>query len=125
MQLPTPGPDAFLAICPSRGLFARIAEKWTLLALVALEQSPLRFGALRRRLEGVSQKMLSQTLRNLERDGLIRREVLDARPLAVEYSLTESGRSLAPHVRHLKAWAENHFQNVEVANAEHYRRFPP
>ncbi|MEL6465637.1 MAG: helix-turn-helix domain-containing protein [Pseudomonadota bacterium] len=102
-------PDAFLKVCPSRDLFVRLAEKWTMLAIVALEDEPVRFGALRRRLEGVTQKMLTQTLRKLERDRLVQRKMYDEMPLRVEYSLTARGRSLLPIIASLKAWSEENF----------------
>lgn len=99
-------PDAFLRLCPSRDLLARIGEKWSLLALVALAEGPQRFGALRRRLEGISHKMLTQTLRRLETDGLVARSVEDGRVPAVRYALTARSRDLLPIVADLKRWAE-------------------
>ena len=102
-------PDAFLKACPSRALLARTAEKWTLLVLVALKDGPTRFGALRRRVEGVSQKMLTQTLRALERDGLVTRHLYDEMPLRVEYALTARGRELLPLADELKRWAETNY----------------
>ena len=102
-------PDAFLLSCPSRDLFTRLAEKWALLCIVALAESPLRFGALRRRVQGVTQKMLTQTLRKLENDGLVHREMFDEMPLRVEYSLTAKGRDLLPLVKSFKVWAEENF----------------
>lgn len=110
-------PDAFLAACPSRGLLARLGEKWAVLALVALADGPLRFGALRRRLEGVSQKMLTQTLRRLERDGLLTRTLYDEMPLRVEYALTDAGRSALAPLRAMKAWAEGNLAASLDANA--------
>ena len=111
-------PDAFARACPSRLVLARVGEKWSLMALVALIDGPMRFGALHRKLEGVSQKMLSQTLRNLERDGLVIRTVYDVRPLRVDYTLTDCGRSLTPHVLALKRWAEENLHNIERCNLE-------
>lgn len=114
-----PNPDAYLSACPSRPLMARLGEKWTVLAIVALEDGPLRFGVLRRQLEGVSQKMLSQTLRNLERDGLLVRTVFDARPIRVEYELTKLGMSLVPLLMDLKRWAEQNLETVEAARGKY------
>jgi DNA-binding HxlR family transcriptional regulator len=105
-------PDAFLVACPSRALLARLGEKWTLLALVAMVDEPQYFGELRRRLQGVSQKMLTQTLRALERDGLVRRRVVDARPVRVEYSLTPLGSEFAERASALKVWAEKNLRPV-------------
>ena len=110
-------PNAFLAKCPSRPLLARIGDKWSTLLLVALADGPLRFGGLRRRLDGISQKMLTQTARHLERDGLVSRTLYDERPIRVEYDLTNLGRSLLPHVRSLKDWAEQNWRSVEASHA--------
>ena len=110
-----PAPDPYLAACPSRVLLARIGEKWCALALVELELGSRRFGELQRRLQGVSQKMLTQTLRNLEQDGLISRTLVCDRPIQVSYALTERGRSLAPILRTLKEWARLNCLAVEHA----------
>ncbi|MEM7525350.1 MAG: helix-turn-helix domain-containing protein [Pseudomonadota bacterium] len=110
-------PDAFIAACPSRRLLARIGEKWTLMIVVALEADTMRFGALRNRLEGVSQKMLTQSLRALERDGLVGRQVFNEMPLRVEYALTPLGRCFLPHAIALKAWAEANLKDVESAQS--------
>lgn len=114
-----PAPDPYLAACPSRALLARIGEKWAALALVELETGPRRFGELQRRLQGVSQKMLTQTLRHLERDGLISRTLLSDRPIQVSYALTERGRSLAPILFALKEWARLHYLAVQNAREAH------
>lgn len=119
-----PKPDAFARICPSRAVLARVGEKWSMLALAALEGGPVRFGDLRRRLEGVSQKVLSQTLRGLERDGLLVRDVYDERLPRVEYRLAERGRTLLPWVAGLKAWAEENLKDIERANAAFDRGAP-
>ena len=116
MPEPEPEPDAFLRICPSRGLLERLGEKWAMLAVVALKEDAMRFGQLMRRLEGVSQKMLTQTLRRLERDGMVRRQVFDEMPLRVEYSLTQRGLDVVPLVESLKAWAEANLHAVERDN---------
>lgn len=104
-------------------MLARIGAKWAMLAVVSLADSgPTRFGALRRRLEGVSQKMLTVTLRQLERDGLVARTLYDEMPLRVEYSLTHLGVSLVPLARELKAWAERNLHTVEHSNASYDAR---
>ena len=112
-------PDAFVAICPSRAVAARIGEKWTLLVVVALAGGSRRFGELRRHIQGISQKMLTQTLRNLERDGLVARRLYDEMPLRVEYDLTDLGRDFLPLARQVKAWAEAHLHAIE----DHNRRY--
>jgi DNA-binding HxlR family transcriptional regulator len=119
MTRSTSSPDAFKRICPSREVMARLGEKWTMLVIVALENGPMRFGELRRKVEGVSQKMLSKTARNLERDGLLTRRLIDEKPLHVEYELTERGRELLVVVQALKKWAEKHLHAI-IANARSF-----
>lgn len=109
-------PDAFLKVCPSRAVLSRIGQKWTVLAMVALQAAPMRFGDIRRRLEGISQKMLTQTLRAMERDGLVERNVYDELPLRVEYALSPLAHTLLPLVVALKAWAEDALETIEANN---------
>ena len=116
--------DAFLAGCPSRQLLDRISDKWVTLVLCALAGDEaaaggLRYSQLSRRLAGVSQKMLTQTLRSLERDGLLIRTVTPSVPVTVTYELTDLGRSLQVAVRGLKGWAEQHMDEVLTARADH------
>ena len=114
------GFDAFLAGCPSRQLLSTISDKWVALILAALGSSgPMRYSELSRRLAGVSQKMLTQTLRSLERDGLLTRTVTPSVPVTVTYGLTELGDSLQQVMFHLKAWAEDNMADV-LANRERY-----
>ncbi len=116
MQEPVLVPDALTLANPARNLIDRLGNKWSLLVIAVVSDQPIRFGLLRRKIEGVSQKMLSQTLRSLERDGLVDRRVLTARPLAVEYRLTPLGNTLAPVAITLKDWAEAHVAQVVIAN---------
>ena len=119
--------DAFLAVCPSRKLLDRISDKWVALILAALgsgpecagEPRPMRYSELSRLLAGVSQKMLTQTLRSLERDGLISRTVVPTVPVTVSYELTELGLSLHQMMRGLKTWAETHMDDVLANRAMH------
>ncbi len=122
MQEPVLVPDALTQANPARNLVDRLGNKWSLLVIAVVAAQPIRFGLLRRRIEGVSQKMLSQTLRSLERDGLMDRRILTARPLAVEYRLTALGESLAPVAITLKDWAEANVAEVETANAAYAAR---
>jgi DNA-binding HxlR family transcriptional regulator len=122
MQEPNLVPDALTQANPARNLVDRLGNKWSLLVIAVVAAQPIRFGLLRRRIEGVSQKMLSQTLRSLERDGLMDRRILTARPLAVEYRLTALGESLAPVAITLKDWAEANVAEVETANAAYAAR---
>jgi len=104
--------DAFIALCPSRRLLDRLSDKWVTLAMVALKNGPQRYSQLSRTMAGVSQKMLTQTLRTLERDGLVTRTVTPSVPVTVTYELTELGRSLQGVVELLKDWAESHMDQV-------------
>ena len=107
--------DAFLVTCSSRVLLSRLADKWVTLVLCALVDGKTRHSALARRVTGVSQKMLTQTLRNLERDGLVGRTVTPTVPLKVEYDLTPLGRSLVDVFLQLKAWADLNMDEVAGA----------
>jgi len=111
--------DAFLAQCPSRQLLDRISDKWVTLVLAALERRPLRYSQLARTIAGVSQKMLTQTLRTLERDGLLTRTVTPTVPVTVTYELTELGRSLQAVIKGLKSWAESHMDEVLSARSSY------
>src|SRR5262245_40848750 len=94
--------DAFLAACPTRKLLDRISDKWVSLVLVALADGPRRYNDVARAIAGVSQKMLTQTLRTLERDGLVDRTVTPAVPVRVDYELTPLGHTLLPVMRSIK-----------------------
>ena len=107
--------DAFLAACPSRQVLARISDKWVTLVLVALAGGPLRYSDLGRAIAGVSQKMLTQTLRTLERDGLVSRSVTAGVPVRVAYRLTPLGDSLMPALNAVKTWAEEHIAEIEAS----------
>ena len=114
--------DAFLDGCPSRQLLDRISDKWVALILAALgsdKPHSMRYSELSRRLDGVSQKMLTQTLRSLERDGLVARTVTPTVPVTVTYELTDLGLSLHQLMYEVKAWAEAHMDEV-LANRESY-----
>lgn len=113
-------PNVYAAICPSREVLALIGEKWVSLIIGALDERVLRFGELKRICEGVSQKMLTQSLRKLERDGLVTRRVYsDSLPLKVEYELTELGRSLVPVVSTAKEWAESALKQIELSRQKY------
>jgi DNA-binding HxlR family transcriptional regulator len=115
-------PDAFVAECPSRAILSRLGEKWVLLAIAALAQQPLHFGELRRKLEGVSQKMLTQTLRALERDGLVKRRLIDTPRIRVEYSLTPLGGKFAEQAMQLKHWVEANIRPIKQRQQAYDRR---
>ena len=107
--------DAFLAACPSRQLLDRISDKWVTLILAALAGGPLRYSDLGRVIAGISQKMLTQTLRALERDGLVARSVTLQVPVRVDYELTPLGAGLQVAVSAVKVWAEQHMEEIEAA----------
>jgi DNA-binding HxlR family transcriptional regulator len=107
--------DAYLATCPARTLLDRISDKWVSLLLNALAGGPQRYSDLSRTVAGVSQKMLTQTLRSLERDGLVSRTVTPSVPVRVDYELTPLGVSLLPVMRAIKDWAETHIKEVAAA----------
>lgn len=104
--------DAFLAVCPTRQLYGTVANKWVGLVMCALEDGPKRHSELARTVAGVSQKMLTQTLRELERSGLITRTVTPSVPVRVDYEMTELGRSLQAVMQQLKDWAEVHMDRI-------------
>jgi DNA-binding HxlR family transcriptional regulator len=110
--------DVLAEACPTRQVVNRIGDRWSLLVLYALEGGTLRFAELRRAVEGVTQKMLTQTLRLLERDGLVRREVYAAVPPRVEYSLTPLGRSLAVRIAGIREWAYANLAGIETARRD-------
>ncbi|GAB2459918.1 helix-turn-helix domain-containing protein [Streptosporangium sandarakinum] len=114
--------DAYLAACPARELLDTISDKWVSLILNALADGPLRYSDLGRIIAGVSQKMLTQTLRGLERDGLVSRTVTPSVPVRVDYALTDLGRDLQPVMRAIKLWAESHIEQVHDARESYDRR---
>ena len=114
--------DAFMAACPSRQVFAIVADKWAGLIINALAGGPKRHGQLMATIAGASQKMLTQTLRTLERDGIVSRTVTPTVPLRVDYELTELGRSLVPLLGGLKDWAEAHIREIMAARDAYEQR---
>lgn len=109
--------NVYAQACPSRAVLALIADKWTLLVLPALAAGPMRNGELMRLIGGISQKMLTQTLRELERNGLVRRIDHGEIPPRVEYEVTELGLSLAQPLRALDGWVEANMPSVIAARA--------
>ena len=104
--------NAYADTCPTRLVLDRIADKWAVLVLGLLGDGPVRFNQLRRQIEGISQKMLAQTLKSLERDGLVSRRAIATVPVTVEYSITPLGRTLSATVDNLRIWAETHIEQV-------------
>ena len=114
--------DVFARACTSRSLLADVTGRWGSLAVLALADGTARFGALRRRVDGVSEKMLSQTLQALERDGVVVRDVVSTAPPRVEYALTHLGRRIAARLRDLVEVLEGSVGEVEAARAAHGAR---
>lgn len=109
--------DAYSAKCPTRQVLDHIAGKWTILVVDALLDGTQRYTDLSRRIEGVSQKMLTQTLRGLEADGFVTRTAYPTIPPRVEYALTALGRSLSEPITALRQWTETHINEIERARA--------
>ena len=101
--------------CPIRNVVAQIGDKWSILILFSLVDGADRFNSLRSRIEGISQRMLTQTLRDLERDGYVERTVYPQVPVKVEYALTELGKGLAKSVWGLVSWADSHHEDIRMA----------
>ncbi|MBB3956788.1 winged helix-turn-helix transcriptional regulator [Novosphingobium sediminicola] len=107
--------DVFARNCPTRQLLDRVGDKWSILLLGMLGEGEMRFSALKRRVDGISQKMLAQTLRTLERDGLITRHVEPTVPVSVTYAITPLGRELLGALQWLIDWAETRMSAVAQA----------
>ena len=113
--------NASLDLCPARQLLEAISSKWVTLVMLALEDGQLRHSDLRKRIPGASQKMLTSTLRSLERDGLITRHVTVSVPVRTDYELTPRGHSLLRIVFEMKEWAEENMDDVAASRMEHDR----
>ena len=118
-------PDIFQANCLSRQVLGLIADQWTPLVIYALEEDTLRFGQLLKRIDGISKKMLTQTLRAMERNGLVQRVVYPVVPPVVEYSLTPLGQTLKEPMEALRVWAYGHLQEVAQARTMYDQRDHP
>jgi len=109
--------NGFSGVCPVRDLLDRIGDKWSVMVVLRLGRRTERFRALLRAVDGISQRMLTVTLRGLERDGLVHREVFDTRPPSVAYSLTPLGASLLVHISALANWAMENETEVKAAQS--------
>jgi len=107
--------DAFIKGCPTNQLLDRLSDKWVSLVVSALAGGTMRYSDLSRKIAGVSPKMLTQTLRSLERDGILARTVTPSVPVRVDYELTPLGHSLALLLTAVKDWAETHIDEVHEA----------
>lgn len=111
--------DPYTRDCPTREALDRIGDRWSVLIIGTLTTGPRRFSELSRRIDGISQKMLTQTLRGLERDGLVRRTVYPVIPPHVEYELTDLGMTLCSPLAALEAWARDHMDRIVEARAQY------
>ena len=109
--------DVYEDRCPTRLVLERLADKWALLILDRLKDGPVRFNTLRRDIKRISQKVLAQTLRKLERDGLISRRAFPTVPVTVEYDLTPLGKTLTETVAALAHWAEKNIDTILASQA--------
>ncbi|MPT47787.1 MAG: transcriptional regulator [Sphingobium sp.] len=107
--------DVYAAQCPTRQLLDRVGDKWSVLILTLIGEKSIRFNELKRNINGISQKMLSQTLRSLERDGLVIRTVEQTMPVAVSYGITPLGAELLSTLQALINWAETRMNAVSAA----------
>jgi DNA-binding HxlR family transcriptional regulator len=107
--------DAGPGPCPAREIFDRIGERWSVHILVALDETPTHYSGLLRRVDGISRRMLTRNLRDLERDGLITRTVRQTSPVTVEYALTAPARELAGPLLGLVSWAQRNGDQVRQA----------
>ncbi|MEQ4531287.1 MAG: helix-turn-helix domain-containing protein [Mixta sp.] len=105
--------------CPSREVLKRMTSRWTMLVMLALQDKTLRFSEIRRAVGGISERMLAQTLRYMEEDGLLARKAWDVVPPHVEYNLTPLGQQASVHVLALADWLESHFPLIEQQRREH------
>jgi DNA-binding HxlR family transcriptional regulator len=114
--------NPYSAKCPTRFVLNRIADKWTVLVLALLAGQPMRFNAIRRQIDGLSQKVLSQVLKSLERDGLVTRSVFPTVPVTVEYAITSLGSTLATILHPITVWAEANIGPVLDAQSRYDAR---
>lgn len=111
--------DPYDRNCPSRKILSKIGDRWTVLVIGSLEQGPLRYGELKKKIDGISPKMLTQTLRGLEEDGLVQRTVTAQIPPRVDYELTELGRTLIEPLAELERWATTYMGRIlDARNSE-------
>ena len=111
--------NVYTSNCPTREVLDRIGDKWTALIIGVLEEGTMRFSDIQRRIGGISQKMLTQTLRSLERDGLITRTVYPEVPPRVEYTLTPLGETLTQALATIRHWAESNINEVVASQHEY------
>ncbi|MBO1326081.1 helix-turn-helix transcriptional regulator [Acetobacter sp. TBRC 12305] len=120
-----PAFNVYASECPARMVLDRVGDKWALLVLDRLRHDVVRFNALKRDIHGISQKVLSQVLKNLERDGLVSRQAFATVPVTVEYTLTPLGTTLTQAVAGLIHWAEKNMPAIQAAQAAYDAKHTP
>ncbi|WP_427181283.1 winged helix-turn-helix transcriptional regulator [Paenibacillus sp. TC-CSREp1] len=111
--------DISLSNCGYSKVLDIISDKWTALVIYAMENGKIRYGEMLRRVEGISKKMLTQTVRKLERDGLVQRHITPTVPITVEYSLTILGETLLQPMKELRLWGREHYTQVVEARVQY------
>lgn len=111
-------PEGTASDCPVRGVLDKISDKWSMLLVMTLASGPKRFNQIRREVPDISQKMLTQTLRDLQRDGMVARRVFDTKPPSVEYRLTPMGESIIVPFGHLIRWAGENHPRIDAARVK-------
>ena len=111
--------NVFIKVCPSRDVISRISGKWTILILALLKDSPKRFNQIKKEIEGISQKVLTENLRSLERDGLVSRKVYTQSSLKVEYRTTSESKDLLKIIKQLTNWSEQNWLKLKKNNEFH------
>ena len=119
-----PPPDVFDQSCPTRQVLDRVGDRWTVLVVLTLTSGSRRFTELRGCVAGITPKMLTSTLRGLERDGLVSRRIYAEVPPRVEYTLTPLGHSLCAPMQAITDWAEEHIREIEAARDDYNRSAP-
>lgn len=118
-------PNVYASDCPTRQVLDLIADKWSTLIIHLLKAEPQRFAAIQRQIGGISQKMLTQTLRGLERNGLVKRTVFAQVPPRVEYELTSLGQTLGELITPIIHWSEGNIREIEIAQKRYDRQNTP
>ena len=115
--------NVFIKVCPSRDVISRLSGKWTILILALLKDSPKRFNQIKKEIEGISQKVLTENLRSLERDGLVSRKVYTQNAVKVEYGVTLQSKELLKIVKQFTNWSEQNWKNILKNNKIHDSKF--
>lgn len=116
--------EAEALLCPIRSVLSKVTGKWQIIIVLALEDQPLRFSELKRKIGDVTQRVLTENLRGLQRDGYLTRSVFPGPPVAVSYELTDLGRELVTLLKPIVFWADENMQNVKAARRSYEKVAP-